>query len=113
MQLDAQVLDRIARDVIAVFPVTARHRNRTMQVRLNAAEDITQLMDSGLRDNVMIQIIGVKSDFGNMPPKSMDDFDVLVNDEWKRFQVRNVPDFYDPLSPTFWINLQSVNKGIE
>ena len=70
-------------------------------------------MDSGLRDTMSIQIIAVKGDFGDRLPKSMDDLEVLVNGRWQRFQIRSVPDYFDPLSPTFTINLQSPEKGIE
>ena len=60
-----------------------------------------------------ISVIGVKDDFGERPPKSFDDFEILVNGKWITFQIRDVPDYFDPLSPGYMINLQSPEKGVE
>jgi hypothetical protein len=111
--LDRDVLARDAKNCINEVPITVRHKNRQFTARLNATEDIMQTLDGGLRDNMSISIIAAKGDFGNIPPKSMDDFFVLNNGKWNKFQVRNVPDLFDQVSATYTINLQSSQKGIE
>jgi len=111
--IDTDVLQRNLRDCIQQFPVKVRHKSREMFVKLNCTQDILQTIDSATRDNMAITVIGSKSDFGSRPPKSMDDMDVLVGDKWVKFQIRDVPDYFDPLSPGFQINLQSPHKGVE
>lgn len=111
--IDPTVLARNLKDCISQFPVKARHKNRTMDVKLNSTQDIIQTLDAATRDNMTVSVIGTKDGFGRIPPKSMDDFDILINDKWVRFQIRDVPDFFDPLSPGYTINLQSPQKGIE
>jgi hypothetical protein len=111
--IDTDVLARNLGDCIQQFPVKARHKGRIIFVKLNSTQDIMQTLDSATRDNMTISVIGLKGDFGERPPKSLDDMDVLVGDRWIRFQVRDVPDYFDPLSPGYQINLQSPQKGIE
>jgi hypothetical protein len=111
--IDTTVLARNLADCIQQFPVKARHKSRQMDVKLNATQDLIQTLDAGTRDNMTVTVIGTKSDFGSIPPKSMDDFDILISGKWIRFQVRDVPDFFDPLSPGYTINLQSPQKGLE
>jgi hypothetical protein len=112
-QIDQATLARKLENCIAKFPVRVRHLGREFQARLNATTDIAQLMDGGILDNMSIQVIAPKGKFADRLPQSMQDFDILVNNIWKTFQIRDVPDFYDTLSPSFTINLQSPNKGIE
>ena len=111
--IDQETLQRNLRDCIQQFPVKARHKGRTMFVKINSTQDILQTMDSGTRDNMSISVIGAKNDFGSRPPKSMDDFELFIKPSWVMFQVRDVPDYFDPLSPGYMINLQSPDKGIE
>src|SRR5689334_5598166 len=111
--IDTDVLARNLSDCIQQFPVTARHKSRKISVKLNSTQDLIQTLDAATRDNMTITVIGVKGDFGKIPPKSMDDFDILINDKWVKFQIRDVPDFFDPLSPGYTINLQSPQRGIE
>jgi hypothetical protein len=111
--IDVNVLDRNLKDCIQQFPVKVRHKGREMFVKLNATQDILQTIESATRDNMAITVIGAKSDFSDRPPKSMDDMDVMVGDRWIKFQVQSVPDFFDPLSPGYMINLQSSQKGVE
>lgn len=111
--LDRDTLSRDLKNCINEFPVTVRHRGRQFTARLNATEDVMQTLDGGLRDNMSIGIIADKRDFKNIPPKSMDDFYVLNNGKWIKFQIRNIPDSFDPMSPGLTINLQSPEKGIE
>ena len=111
--IDTDVLQRNLRDCIMQFPVKARHNGRMMFVKLNSAGDIIQTIESATRDNMTLSVIGVKDDFGGRPPKSMDDFEIFVKPRWVRFQVRDVPDYFDPLSPGYMINLQSPEKGLE
>ena len=111
--IDTDVLQRNLRDCIQQFPVKVRHKGREMFVKLNCTQDILQTIESGTRDNMTITVIGLKGDFGDRPPKSLDDMDVFVGDKWIKFQIREVPDYFDPLSPGYQINLQSVSKGVE
>lgn len=111
--IDQDVLQRNLSDCIQQFPVKARHKGRALFVKVNSTQDVLQTMDGGTRDNMSISVIGTKNDFGSKPPKSMDDFELLISDKWILFQVRDVPDYFDPLSPGFWINLQSPDKGVE
>jgi hypothetical protein len=81
----------------------------------NATGDMIEALDGGTRDNMTITMIGVRQEFGDRLPKSMDDFEMLMGDvhsKWITFQVRDVPDYWDQASPIITINLQSVNKGI-
>lgn len=111
--IDIATLERNMRDCIAQFPTRARHRGRSFDVKLNCTQDMIQAIEAGTRDNMTINLIAIKSDFDGKPPKSMDDFSILVSGKWTRFQIRDVPDFFDPLSPSYTINLQSPQKGIE
>ena len=111
--INTDVLQRNLRDCIQQFPVKVRHKGREMFVKLNATQDILQTIESGTRDNMALTVIGLKGDFGDRPPKSMDDMDVFVGDKWIKFQIQSVPDFFDPLSPGYQIILQSPQKGIE
>jgi len=110
--LDRDVLARDIKNCINEVPVTVRHRGRQFTARLNSTEDVMQTLDGGLRDNMAIQIIAAKQDFGSAP-KSMDSFYILSNGKWVKLQVRSVPDFYDQISASYTINLQSPDKGIE
>lgn len=112
MPLDRDTLARDLKACINECPVTVRHKGREFTARLNATEDIMQTLDAGLRDNMTVSIIADGRDFSNLPPKSMDDFFVLVNGKWIRFQIRNVPDYFDPFYPGVTLNLQSPQKGI-
>ena len=111
--LDRDTLARDAKNCINEVPVTVRHKNREFTARLNSTEDVLQTFDGGLRDTMTIQIIAAKQDFGNILPKSMDDFYILDNNKWRKFQIRNVPDYFDQVSATYTINLQSPDKGID
>jgi len=111
--VDIDVLARNLSDCIQQFPVKARHKNRQMDVKLNSTQDLIQTLEGATRDSMTITLIASKNSFGNQPPKSMDDLDLLVNNKWVRFQIRDVPDYFDPLSPGYTINLQSPQKGIE
>ncbi len=112
-QIDGSVLQRNLGDCIKQFPVKARHKGRTMFVKLNSTADLIQTLDAGTRDNMSISCVGLKGDFGDIPPKSMDDFEIFDGSKWIMFQIRDVPDFFDPLSPGYMINLQSPEKGLE
>jgi hypothetical protein len=111
--LDRDTLARDLGNCIGEVPVTVRHKNRTFSARLYATEDMLQTLDGGLRDNMSIQVIASRNSFRNIPPRSMDDFFVENNGKWIRLQIRNVPDYYDQISPGYTINLQSPDKGID
>jgi hypothetical protein len=111
--LDRETLARDLKNCINEFPVTCRHKGHQFTARLNTTDEIMQTLDGGLRDNMSISIIADSRDFKNMQPRSMDEFQVLFNGKWIKFQIRSVPDYYDPMYPGVWINLQSPQKGIE
>ncbi len=111
--IDQSVLQRNLKDCISQFPVKARHGGRTMFVKLNSTGDLIQTLDAGTRDNMSISCVAAKNDFGNRPPKSLDDFEIFDGSKWIMFQIRDVPDYFDPLSPGYMINLQSPDKGVE
>jgi hypothetical protein len=110
--LDLDTLSRDVTNCIATFPVTARHRGKTIKVRMMATQNLTEAIEGGTWDNVSLGVIANSRDFGMQRPKSMDDFDILFGRKWVRFQIRNVPDYYDSLSPMLTINLQTVQRGI-
>lgn len=113
--IDTDVLARNLSDCIDQFPVKARHKSNpaTFFVKVNSTQDMLQTLDGGTRDNMSISVIATKSEFGNRPPKSLDDFELFINGKWVLFQIHDVPDYFDPLSPGYQINLQSPNKGVE
>jgi hypothetical protein len=113
--IDLETLNRNLADCIQQFPMTARHKGREFQVWQNATSDMVQAIEAGTRDNMSIQIIAPRAKFADdRLPKSMDDFMLLQSHgRWVTFQVRDVPDYFDSLSPVLTINLQSPEKGIE
>lgn len=111
-QLDHDTLTRDLRNCIATFPVKARHQGREFNVRLLSGMDVVQAIEAATLDDMAMSVVAVRDDFGDIPPKSMDDFYILFRDDWMLFQVRDVPDFYDPRLHIIQINLQSPEKGI-
>jgi hypothetical protein len=110
--LSHNVLTTDLRNCIATFPVTARHRGREIAVRFLSTVDMVMAMEGGTLDNMNMGVVAVRDDFNGILPKSMDDFDVLFQGKWKKFQVRDVPDYHDPRVHIVTINLQSPHKGI-
>src|SRR5215475_8115564 len=96
-QIDQDTLARKLRNCIAKFPVKARHLGREFAVRLNATADVIQVMDGGTLDSMRITVIAAKGDFADRPPISMEAFELLISGVWMEFQIRDVPDEFDPL----------------
>lgn len=113
--IDIPTLIRNLKDCIQQWPLKCRHSGRDFDCWQNSTADMLQAIEGAVRDNMMITIIGVRSEFGERLPKSMDDFELLLGDvhsKWVTFQVRDVPDFWDTASPLITINLQSPHTGI-
>ena len=110
--LDMGVISQDLTNCIATVPVRAKHMNHEFDVRLQATVDIIQAVEAGTLDNMNMGVIANRIDFGGTLPKSLDDFYILFNDQWILFQVRDVPDYYDPLVPIITVNLQSPHKGV-
>ncbi len=112
--IDPAVIKRDAQANILDWPVQARHLGRQITVALMAIQDIEALLGeaSGLLDDMNLSIVAILDDFGDKPPRPRDTFEIqLSNGKWKKFDVASTPDFYDPVSPTLTINLQSPHKG--
>ena len=110
--LNHDVLTRDLRNCIATFPVTARHRGRVLQVRLLSTLDVMMAVEAGTSDTMSMGVICVRDDFGGQLPKSMDEFYILFQGRWREFQVRDVPDYFDPRIHMVTINLISRHKGV-
>jgi hypothetical protein len=110
--LDYATFTNDLRNCIATFPVKARHQGREFDVRVLSTTDVITAVEGGTLDNMTMSVVAARDDFGDILPKSMDDFYVLVQDDWVLFQVRDVPDFYDPRVHILQVNLQSPQKGI-
>ena len=112
--IDPTVLKRDAQANILDWPVIARHLGRSITVGLMATQDIEVLLSegAGLLDDMSLMVTAISDDFGDRLPKHRDEFQIqLKNGKWKKFEVSGVPDYYDPLTPTITINLQSPHKG--
>jgi|SRR5215472_3265059 len=110
--IDHDTLTRDLRNCIATFPVTARHKDRLLVVRLMATQDMLQAVEAGTSDTMSMGVIAVRDDFGDLLPKSMDDFYIMFKGKWLEFQIRNVPDYFDPRVHIITIDLISTHKGI-
>lgn len=109
---DMDVVSQDLTNCIATVPVRARHAGREFDVRLLSTIDVIQAVEAGTLDNMSMGVIANRNDFGDILPKTFDDFDILFRSQWVALQVRDVPDYFDPLIPMITINLQSPHKGV-
>jgi len=110
--LDHDTLTRDLHNCIATFPVRARHNNHEIQVRLLSTTDVLVVQEGGINDTMTMGVIAARDDFLGVLPKSMDDFYIFYGDTWIQFQVRDVPDYFDPRVHIIQINLQTPSSGI-
>ena len=110
--LDHDTLTRDLRNCIATFPVLAMHLGRQIQVRLLSTIDLLEVQEAGIRDSMSLGVVAARDDFQGILPKSMDDFYIYYNNNWQLFQVRDVPDYFDPRVHIIQINLKGPTSGI-
>lgn len=113
MPLDPETFSRDLTNCLADAPAYGRHRGRKITLHVSTADDIFRAIENGIEDDMAITVIANANDFGNILPRSMDDFEILVNKKWVKFQIRNAPDYYHAgISPIYQLHLQSPHKGI-
>jgi len=115
--IDESALQRDVTAHIADWPVNIRHYydpdNDTLfhqtTAGLNTTDDISDLLEGGLLDKPDADIIALASTL-NPLPKNRDRVDVQMADgTWHRFEVKRMPDIYNPLGPDIQFHIGSPN----
>jgi hypothetical protein len=97
--IDPDAIQRDAQANIADWPVTIRHLGVEIQAALNTTSDISQLLEGGLLDNPDATVLAIREDFTALP-QCRDIVELkLADDSWMPWEVKRVPDLYDPLLP--------------
>lgn len=107
--IDPDIIKRDAQANIADWPVTIRFGGAQIRAGLYASEDISGLMPGALLDNPTMTVLAIRSDFTVLPkPRDLIDLQ-LADGSWKTFEVKSVPEYYDPILPHFQFTLGSPN----
>ncbi len=101
--IDPAIIKRDAQANIADWPVTIRFPVGGTQITaaFSATDDVSVLMPGGLLDNPTATLLAIRSDFAVLPePRDLIELR-LANNTWKTFEIKSVPEYYDPLLPHF------------
>lgn len=111
MAIDQATLKRDAQAVIADWPVQARYKGKLLTVRIYNSGTMGMILEGGILDDATITVTAIADDFGKRPPEPFELFEFQQRDgKWRKFSIKDVPNRFDPLTPTYTLILNTEEK---